>query len=178
MAPVKNQLGKVFLTCWFFNSCIHFWLCWVSALREGSLWLQRAGAALQLRGAGLSLWRPPLLWSASPGAPGSVAVLDGLPAPSTWGPPRPGPARACGISRQALEPGPPGKPHRALSLPLSGSRFSRRHHTDSRPGKRPLLCVLPLSRRLYPIQGPSRGHMACRRTSLFLSRRQLRLWSA
>ena len=87
-------------------------------------------------------------------------------------------ARVPGISRQALEPRPPGKPHRALSLPLSGSRFSRRHHTDSRPGKRPLLCVLPLSRRLYPIQGPSRGHMACRRTSLFLSRRQLRLWSA
>ena len=129
-------------------------------------------------GWGLCLRRPPLLWSASPGAPGSVAVLDGLRAPSTWGPPRPGPARVPGISRQTLEPGLPGKPHRELSLPLSGSPFSRRHHTDSRPGKRPLLCVLPLSRRLYPIQGPSRGHRTCRRTFLFLQRRQLRLWSA
>ena len=71
------------------------------------------------------MWRPPLLWSASPGAPGSVAMLDGLPAPSTWGPPRPGPARACPASADRLSS--PGRQasrtaHSHCRFPAPGSR--------------------------------------------------------
>ena len=41
----------------------YFWLCWIFLCSQAFLWLQQAGATVQLQRAGFSLWWLFLLWS-------------------------------------------------------------------------------------------------------------------
>ena len=51
-----TEVVKGLLFIYVFNNFMYFGMCWISIAARSFLWLQRAGAALQLRCTGFSLW--------------------------------------------------------------------------------------------------------------------------